>query len=209
LLDCIEWFLCLIEQLETGAEVSLPEWEKQYEKAGRAGNTLCDAGAVPEDVTPIKIIAAFPEPPNPVAGWQKQYDVDRARVKKSPLSDLARQLNAIRIQAETCPMTLLMPTATNTEQDEENGRIGFPIPPHLNGRDREVLKVLLDGEAFDSDHLMRTADIALKAAGKAADPNQYKEVIVKLKTLGYVETKEGRGGGCWLTAPGRQRAEKL
>ncbi|MEN6408008.1 MAG: hypothetical protein ABFC77_16255, partial [Thermoguttaceae bacterium] len=53
------------------------------------------------------------------------------------------------------------------------------------------------------------SDIAVKAAGQLSDPNQYKEVIAELKRLGYLDTKEGRGGGCWLTAAGQQRACKL
>ena len=79
----------------------------------------------------------------------------------------------------------------------------------LGERSLLVLKVLLNGKAFDSDHRMRTADIAKRAAGKTADPNQYKKVVADLKGRGYVDTKEGRTGGCWLTAAGRSRAEKL
>jgi hypothetical protein len=41
------------------------------------------------------------------------------------------------------------------------------------------------------------------------DPNQFKEVIADLKRLKYIDTKEGRGGGCWLSDSGRRRAEKL
>ena len=64
-------------------------------------------------------------------------------------------------------------------------------------------------KAFRSDKRMRTEDIAVKAAGQEADANQYKEVIVELKQLRYVDTKEGRGGGCWLTIAGQSRAGKL
>ncbi len=81
--------------------------------------------------------------------------------------------------------------------------------PVLGERARLVLAVLGNEKAFDSDHRMRTSDIVLKAAGKAADPNPYKEVIAQLKQLAYIQTKEGRGGGCWLTGPGQTRAEKL
>ncbi len=79
----------------------------------------------------------------------------------------------------------------------------------LGERARLVLTVLRNKDAFDSDHRMSTADIAEKAAGKVADANQFKEVVVELKRLAYVETKVGRSGGCWLTPSGQRRAEKL
>jgi DNA-binding IscR family transcriptional regulator len=69
--------------------------------------------------------------------------------------------------------------------------------------------VLLNENAFDSDHRQRTEDIAVRAIGPSADPNQFKEVIADLKRLKYIDTKEGRGGGCWLSDSGRRRAEKL
>lgn len=83
-----------------------------------------------------------------------------------------------------------------------------PDPP-LGERAQLVLTVLLKEEAFDSDHRLKTESIAALAAGSNADPNQFKEVIAQLGKLGYVDTKEGRGGGCWLTASGRKRAERL
>jgi hypothetical protein len=97
------------------------------------------------------------------------------------------------------------PPPAKKAQAEGNGGDGSG----LGERSLLVLKVLLNGKAFDSDHRMRTADIAKRAAGKTADPNQYKEVVADLKGRGYVDTKEGRTGGCWLTAAGRSRAEKL
>jgi DNA-binding IscR family transcriptional regulator len=72
-----------------------------------------------------------------------------------------------------------------------------------------VLKVLLDEKAFDSDHRMTTEVIAAKAAGGEADANQFKGVVSELKSLQYVDTREGRSGGVWLTTAGRSRSEKL
>ena len=79
----------------------------------------------------------------------------------------------------------------------------------LGERNQLVLTVLRNEKALDSDHRMRTEDIASKAIGPAADANQFKEVIAKLKRLKYVDTKEGQRGECWLTVSGRERAEKL
>ena len=99
--------------------------------------------------------------------------------------------------------------ADRTQQGKGAGgpRTATDLP--LGERALLVLKVLLDGKAFDSDHRMTTEGIAVKAAGKGTDSNQYKAVVSELKGLGYVDTKQGRRGGCWLTASGRQRAEKL
>jgi hypothetical protein len=82
-------------------------------------------------------------------------------------------------------------------------------PPALSHRAQSVLKCLLDAKAFDSDHRMTTAQIVMKAWGKKGDPNQFKTVIAGLKKQRYVETHRGRGGGCWLTAIGKARAEAL
>lgn len=88
------------------------------------------------------------------------------------------------------------------EKDSENN-------PPLGERSRLVLTVLRNGKAFDSDHRITTADIAVKAVGSNADANQFKEVIADLKQLKYLDTRVGRGGGCWLTSLGQERAAKL
>jgi hypothetical protein len=104
--------------------------------------------------------------------------------------------------------TALPPTAKPGE-GEGNGNKGATQEPSLGERAQLVLKVLFDKAAFDSDHRERTEDVAVAAVGKSADANQFKEVIAELKRLHYLDTKEGRGGGCWLTATGKCRAEKL
>jgi len=101
------------------------------------------------------------------------------------------------------------PPTAEPDESEGNGKADKSTEPLLGERAQLVLTVLRNGKAFDSDHRMRTSDIAAKAAGKQADPNQYKEVIAGLKRLGYVDTKEGRSGGCWLTTAGQRRAGKL
>jgi hypothetical protein len=78
----------------------------------------------------------------------------------------------------------------------------------LTDRARWALKALLEQKALDSDHRISTATIAEKVDA-AADPNQYKPVIAELQKIKLIETKMGRGGGCWLTSTGRTRAEKL
>ena len=99
--------------------------------------------------------------------------------------------------------------ASKGQKSEEPSERMTPDEPLLSERAQLVLQVLLREKRLDSDQRMRTADIAVKASGKGTDANAYKEVISSLKGLGYVNTKEGRGGGCWLTAAGNARAEKL
>ncbi len=78
----------------------------------------------------------------------------------------------------------------------------------LNDRQRWVLQTLLEQKAFDSDHRMTTENIVAKVS-KGADPVQYKAVVSSLVQLGYVQTKRGGGGGCWMTTEGRTRGESL
>jgi hypothetical protein len=104
---------------------------------------------------------------------------------------------------------LPVPDGPNINDSEMSRAQATIVDPPLGERAQLVLVALRDGKAFDSDHRMRTADITLRAAGKAADPNQYKEVVAQLKQLGYVATQKGRSGGCWLTDAGQTRATQL
>lgn len=88
----------------------------------------------------------------------------------------------------------------------------FGAPPSeepLSERARLVLVAMLELDAFDSDRRRPTDEIAVKALGTDTDPNALKSVMAELKTRRLINSKTGRGGGCWLTDNGRQRAEKL
>ncbi len=54
-----------------------------------------------------------------------------------------------------------------------------------------------------------TKDIASKALGAGGTPNSLKAVVADLVAKGFVMTKKGAGGGCWLTAKGVARARRL
>lgn len=141
---------------------------------------------------------------------QAQRDLESLNFEASRLVVFLRELESFCVNENASPT----PPAKSDDGEGKDGVGSTPADENPEGsplaeRARLVLQVLLRGEAFDSDHRMRTADIALKAAGKTADPNQYKEVIADLKGRYFIDTKEGRGGGCWLTALGRSRAEKL
>ncbi|MCX7701855.1 MAG: hypothetical protein N2039_13335 [Gemmataceae bacterium] len=79
----------------------------------------------------------------------------------------------------------------------------------LSNRAQSVLIAMLKLGALDSDQRRSTEEIAIKALGDATDPNALKSVMADLKTRKLIQTREGRGGGCWLTEAGRRRAEKL
>jgi hypothetical protein len=79
----------------------------------------------------------------------------------------------------------------------------------LSDRAQEVLVAMLQLKAVDSDSRQPTAGIAARAMGAEADANSLKPVMSELATRQLIQTREGRGGGCWLTEAGKRRAEKL
>lgn len=79
----------------------------------------------------------------------------------------------------------------------------------LSDRAQEVLVAMLQLKAVDSDSRKSTAAIAARAMGPRADANSLKPVISELATRQLIQTREGRGGGCWLAEAGKRRAEKL
>lgn len=96
-----------------------------------------------------------------------------------------------------------------------NEAVRSALPDHpvedepLSDRAKLVLEAMIELGALDSDRRQPTEEIAIKALGDSADPNALKSVMADLNTRKLIEAKKGRGGGCWLTEIGRQRAEKL
>lgn len=87
-----------------------------------------------------------------------------------------------------------------------DGRVG---DEPFSDRAQEVLVAMLHLKAVDSDSRQSTAAIAARAMGSAADANSLKPVMSELATRKLIQTREGRGGGCWLTEAGQRRAERL
>lgn len=77
----------------------------------------------------------------------------------------------------------------------------------LCDRAQLVLQTLLKADAVDSDSRITTAEIVKNSGG--LDPVPYKPVVADLNRRGYVNTKQGSGGGVWLTKQGKDRAAKL
>jgi hypothetical protein len=73
--------------------------------------------------------------------------------------------------------------------------------PVLSTRQYEILEAMHLLKAFDAAKRKTTNKIVDKAE-RGANPEGFKEPIADLKRRGLVATKEGRGGGCWLTPEG-------
>jgi hypothetical protein len=102
--------------------------------------------------------------------------------------------------------------AGNTSAEPARGilqsSVGTTDEP-LSERAQLVLVAMSEMGLVDSDHRRSTEDIAAKALGSGADANSLKSVMLELKTLQMIDSKTGRGGGCWLTEKGSARGEKL
>lgn len=81
--------------------------------------------------------------------------------------------------------------------------------PALSHRQYVTLQTLLKMRATSADARQTTAKIVERAEGKAADYVQFKRDIASLKAAGFIDTKSGAGGGCWLTTEGRKLANRL
>ncbi len=101
------------------------------------------------------------------------------------------------------------PPARKTAQARKAKRDKPPPPPDdpLCERAQLVLQTLLTLDAGNSDSRVTTAEVVKTSGGIGAVP--YKAVIADLRERGYLQTKEGRGGGVWLTDKGKERSEKL
>jgi hypothetical protein len=79
----------------------------------------------------------------------------------------------------------------------------------LSERQMLILQAMMDMKAFCSDSRQTTDAIARRTEGADIDPARLKDAIADLREKKLIETKGGRGGGCWLTAAGKARAETL
>lgn len=79
----------------------------------------------------------------------------------------------------------------------------------LSERAQDVLVAMLELGAMDSDRRQSTARITERAFGRDADANSLKPLMKDLARNRFIDTMEGRGGGCWLTERGLRRAQKL
>jgi len=109
------------------------------------------------------------------------------------------------IQLRLQPSKALVAAQTDLNQ----AAVGPEVPkwdqfPILSEQQENILKALYLLKAFHPGNRKSTRAVALRADGSEANPEAFKEPIAELKRLGLVETKEGRGGGCWLMLLGRE-----
>lgn len=87
------------------------------------------------------------------------------------------------------------------------------IPPspqaEPSDRQRDILQGLFECKSFDIDHRRTTEEIATAVEGQGrGSAEDFKAPIADLARRKLVQTKEGRGGGVWLTEEGKKYIKK-
>jgi hypothetical protein len=122
-------------------------------------------------------------------------DIDNVSMKSSSLSPLPNP-----IEWASVPASLAKSETTATSAPESD--------PPLSQRQYEILEAMLNLRATDPAR-RKTTEVIAAAAEAGANPEAFKIPIKDLKKRGFIGTKPSRGGGCWLTATGRELAERL
>jgi len=79
----------------------------------------------------------------------------------------------------------------------------------LSDRQRDILQVLFKKEAFDMDHRLTTDEIATEVEGQGrGSAEDFKAPVADLARRKLVDTKEGRGGGVWLSPQGKKHIKQ-
>lgn len=95
----------------------------------------------------------------------------------------------------------------NGERPHEESQSLGP-QPDLTDRHNLVLQALLELGAVNLSSRRTTQQVACKAGGRTADAEEFKLPVAELVRLGFVKSKRGRKGGCWLTELGKRQAQK-
>jgi hypothetical protein len=89
--------------------------------------------------------------------------------------------------------------------EEEGLRVRAEDGPALSQTQFKILEAMFQLKAFDSRSLRSTEEIAKRVA-PGSNPESFKKPIADLKNRGFVKSKKGAGGGCWLTQKGKELA---
>lgn len=81
--------------------------------------------------------------------------------------------------------------------------------PKLSERQYLIIQAMLELKALAPNSRRKSPEIAQRAEGKQTRVDNFKDPIAALEKLGLIATKEGRGGGCWLTDEGLRLAQSL
>lgn len=163
--------------------------------------------------------ALFPGQPNPKGGYNPNWRAVReelvvAGISPTRLVEMSPRELLLLVQKGRSPATgagkpdlsgSFGSNPTGIGQGDESAIHDEPLAE----RAQTMLVAMLERNLFDSDHRQSTAEIAVKAFGDVADSNALKRVMANLKACNLIASKQGRGGGFWLTKDGKKRAEKL
>jgi hypothetical protein len=94
------------------------------------------------------------------------------------VSDLSNHLSALNSQTAALPKT--------------------PGERPLSTRQKEILQAMKLLGAANEANRKTIGEIAVRVEGKGALVENYKKSIAALKKRRFVQTLDGRGGGCWL-----------
>lgn len=102
--------------------------------------------------------------------------------------------------AEPVPSTVTPPSVAEAEDTHE--------AEHLNDRHETILVEMLSLEAL-TQRTRQTQGYIVGKCQRGANPESWKSYFSDLVAWGLVASQTGRGGGCWLTARGKDTAERL
>jgi hypothetical protein len=122
---------------------------------------------------------------------------------------------AENIAATTVFQELMEPpniTAGSAATEDLNRKEAPDEEPGPHNHAGKILIQLLNYGADCYEKRLTTEKIARRfptRAGEAIDPNNLKRPMAKLNGMGLVETRDGRGGGCWLSPSGKTAALRI
>jgi hypothetical protein len=116
-----------------------------------------------------------------------------------PVPELSPTPTPADVQSAAPPAALTAPSPSPNPGPND------PPEPALTARRRRILAELHRRLAFSEEARVKTAAIA-EAIDPQSSVGSFKNDMLFLKSLGYVDSSLGRKGGCWLTVAGQARA---
>jgi hypothetical protein len=100
--------------------------------------------------------------------------------------------------------------AVNGERTEKSaeGAAEEQAVEELTDRQRLILVTMLENE-ITSERRRNTRPHVVRLINRTHKPSSYNQDFAGLATRRYVQSREGRNGGVWLTPTGRAEAQRL
>ena len=134
----------------------------------------------------------------------QRYDADEVMEMRRILDD-ASEDSAVSEHSTGYAYTKFAPwlnAVTKTLQQD-------PEIPELSHNKYYFLEALLLDNAVSADARLTTKELVKRALGTGVNPVTYKRDIAELRSEGFIFTKSGVGGGCWLTSTGLDLAKRI